>query len=178
MTTLFLRCSRWLKLMIGAGWSPWPSVFLLLRLGPLRPRQKKRSILIRPARRTSKTYRESAKRRRRKSSPAAPIKVGLGLSKAGVNDAEIDKLKGLVTATEPKTPAKTEEKSSEKGKASENGKASDNGKMKSQTKWPIRRRVRTKKKSSKMESKTGLQNGHQVHEGCRGQVDRQDGGRR
>ena len=77
-----------------------------------------------------------------------PYKSVSGLSKAGVNEAEIDKLKGLVTATEPKEPAKAETKSTDKGKASENGKASDNGKVKAADKTTDKTPEKTSDKMS------------------------------
>jgi competence protein ComEA len=80
-----------------------------------------------------------------------PYKSVSGLSKAGVNEAEIEKLKGLVTASEPKEPAKSEAKSTDKGKASDNGKAADNGKMTGGSKTADA----DKDKSSKMDAKSG-----------------------
>jgi DNA uptake protein ComE-like DNA-binding protein len=92
-----------------------------------------------------------------------PYKSVSGLSKAGVNEAEIDKLKGLVTTSEPKEPAKTETKSTDKSKAPENGKASDNGKMKAADKTSDKMSATTnsadKEKSSKMESKMDSKSG-------------------
>jgi DNA uptake protein ComE-like DNA-binding protein len=90
-----------------------------------------------------------------------PYKSVSGLSKAGVNEAEIDKLKGLVTTSEPKELVKPETKSTDKSKASENGKASDNDKMKAtdkatdktSDKFSASAKSADKDKSSKMDSK-------------------------
>ncbi|HEY4234676.1 MAG TPA: helix-hairpin-helix domain-containing protein [Lacipirellulaceae bacterium] len=74
-----------------------------------------------------------------------PYKSVSGLAKAGVNETEIDKLKGLVTATEPKAPVKPETKSTDKGKAADNGKMTGGSKMADAD----------KDKSAKMDAKSG-----------------------
>jgi DNA uptake protein ComE-like DNA-binding protein len=78
-----------------------------------------------------------------------PYKSVAGLSKAGVNEAEITKLKGLVTASEPKSDAK----SADASKMSDKSKASDNGKMTGGSKMADSAKGSDKDKSSKMDSK-------------------------
>jgi DNA uptake protein ComE-like DNA-binding protein len=80
--------------------------------------------------------------------------VSAGLSKAGISDSEVEKLKGLVTVSEPKETAKPETKSTDKGKASDNAKPSENGKPKSTDKMTDAAKGADKEKSTDKSAKS------------------------
>jgi competence protein ComEA len=83
--------------------------------------------------------------------------IAAGLSKAGLNDAEIAKLKGLVAISEAKEETKPADKSAEKksDKTADKAKTPDNGKTTADSKASDTAKSGDKDKSSKMDAKSG-----------------------
>jgi DNA uptake protein ComE-like DNA-binding protein len=153
MTTLQLRRSRWLALAMGIAVFGIAAGKVAAPVIAADTKTKEKVDLNTASEKDLQELPGVGEATAKKIIAGRPYKsIGPALSKAGLNDAEIAKLKGLVTFTEAKADTKAADKSTEKksDKMADKAKSSDNGKMTDTAKSADKGAS-----SSKMDAKSG-----------------------